>query len=188
MKQSNQEKYNDFELIYLIKEHHDEAYQILQKKYEPIIVNLSKIINRIYPNIGLEIEDYIIEGKLALDKAINNFNDKYDNLFYTYAVKYLKCSLLTFVKKNKKDYNLNSAVEWIDELKVDWNTSNINKLEITESIENIFKYLKPIEKQIFILKLKGYSYIQIAGILKIGKKKVDNTLLKIRRILKTGKE
>lgn len=184
MKQSEIEIYNDYELIYLAKENHDIAYEILQKKYEPIIVNIARRMKRAYPNFGLDIEDYILEGKLALTNAIYNFNEKYDNLFFTYVIKCINLALLTTINRNKKDSCLNNALEWTDELQISKENSINRKIQLREVIHKTLKHLKPIERKILYLRLKGYTYIDIAKKLNIEKKKVDNILLKIRKIMK----
>ena len=46
MKQLNLEEYNDYELVYLAKENDELAYEILQKKYKPIILNLARKANK----------------------------------------------------------------------------------------------------------------------------------------------
>lgn len=182
MKQLNQE-YNDYELIYLAKEHHDIAYEILQQKYEPIIVSISKKMKMAYPNIGLELQDYVLEGKLALTTAIYNFNDNCDNLFYTYAIKCIRFALLSLIRKSKKDSCLNNALEWKDEIKIEKEKLLSTQLQIKEVITKTLRMLNPLEKKVVILKMKGYSYQTIADKLLIDKKKVDNILLKVRKII-----
>ena len=53
MKQLNLEEYNDYELIYLAKEKNELAYEILQKKYKPIILNLARKANKLYNNLAI---------------------------------------------------------------------------------------------------------------------------------------
>lgn len=186
MKQLNLEEYNDYELIYLANQKDDLAYEILQKKYKPIILNIARRANKLYNNIGLELNDYIIEGMAALDYAIYYFNEKYDNIFYTYATKLINYYIINKVRKSKKDQCLNNAVEWLDELNYCYKESN--SLEIKDKIKYLYNHIKPLERKILNLRLKGFSYHEIANRLNIDKKKVDNTLIKIRRIIKGRKE
>lgn len=184
MKQLNLEKYNDYELVYLAKEQHEIAYEILQKKYEPIIVNLAKKFSQVYKKIGLDICDYILEGKLALDKAINNFNDKYNNIFFTHAINYIKYSFYELVKNSKKDICLNNSISWSEQIDYLYKDGRIDSIESYELVKLIFAKLNNMEKQIVILKIQGYSYEDIANKLKIDRKKVDNILSKIRKNLR----
>lgn len=188
MKQSNLEIYNDNELIYLAREQNEIAYEILQKKYTPIILKESKKLKSIYPNIGLELNDYILEGRVALDNAIYYFNEEYDNLFFTYAVNCIHLRLLTFVRKNKKDCCLNNAIEWSEEILYKAGEYSFHSLQAKEEIEKLIKKLKKIEVKILFLKLKGYSYRMISLKLNIPIKKVDNTLSKIRNIVQKNRK
>ena len=119
MKQSSLEIYNDNELIYLAREQNEIAYEILQKKYTPIILKEAKNFKNVYPNIGLELNDYILEGRFALDKAIYYFDEKYDNLFFTYAVNCIHLGLLTFIRKNKKFSGIEELSHQLDQDKRD---------------------------------------------------------------------
>ena len=184
MKQLSQE-YNDYELIYLAKEQHDIAYEILQQKYEPIVINISTRMNKLYPNIGLDMQDYVLEAKLALNNAIYNFNEKYDNLFYSYVTKYIRFSLLTLISKHKKDICLNNALEWTDELKFEKESLMSSQIQLKEIINKTLKQINPLEKKILLLKIKGYTYQNIADELNIEKKRVDNILVKIRKIIES---
>lgn len=186
MKQLNLEEYNDYELIYLAKENDELAYEILQKKYKPIVLNIARRANKLYNNIGLELNDYIIEGMLALDYAIYYFKEEYDNIFYTYATKLINYYIINRIRKCKQDKCLNNAIEWVDDL--NYNYKESNDVEIHERLEYIYYYLKPLEKEILRLRLKGFKYCDIADRLNISKKKVDNTLIKIRKIIKSREE
>lgn len=186
MKQLNLEEYNDYELIYLAKEKDDLAYEILQKKYKPIILNIARRANKLYNNIGLEYNDYVIEGMAALDYAIYYFNEKYDNIFYTYATKLINYYVINKIRKSKQDKCLNNAIEWLDDINYTYKEST--NVEIQELLKYLYSNLNPLEKEILNLKLKGFKYYDIAIKLNITKKKVDNTLIKIRKIIKSRKE
>ena len=63
-----------------------------------------------------------------------------------------------------------------------------NNIEISDQLKYIYKQLNPLEKEILKLKLRGFKYFDIANKLNITKKKVDNTLIKIKKIIKRRKE
>ena len=64
---------NDYEVIYMIKENDEEARNLLIRKYKPIINKISnKYISSVKP-FGVEIDDLVQEGMIALNKAINTF-------------------------------------------------------------------------------------------------------------------
>lgn len=49
--------YNDYELLYLIRQKNDMAFALLMKKYEEIAVMLMKKYSRTY-KIGISEDDY----------------------------------------------------------------------------------------------------------------------------------
>ena len=72
--------YNDYELLYLIDWHSEEALNILIKKYDNLI--LSKLIKF---NVSKEQHsDYIQELRMTLVKAIKRFNADYNKTFCRY--------------------------------------------------------------------------------------------------------
>lgn len=184
MKLLNLEEYNDYELVYLAKEQHEIAYEILQMKYEPIIVSLAKRFSQFYTKIGLDIYDYVLEGKTALDKAIYNFDDSYGNIFFTHAINYIRYHLYLLVKNAKKDICLNNSIPWTESLDHICSNEVVDNVETRDTLKNILIGLTILERKILILKIKGYSYDDIANKLQLERKKVDNVLFKIRRRLR----
>lgn len=92
--------YNDYELLYLFKERHDQiALEILIKKYEKFIY---KRIISFFPR-KKDLEDYYQEGLLALYRAINSFDDKYNKTFMRYFEVILNRHLINLYHKNKRD-------------------------------------------------------------------------------------
>lgn len=72
--------YNDFELLYLIREGSELALNILYDKYQFLI---KKIAKRFF-SYGDKLNDLIQEGLLVLDRCIKKFDDRKPVLFYTY--------------------------------------------------------------------------------------------------------
>ena len=74
-------KYNDYELIYLIKEGSEEARRYFFMKY-------STLVNKIYRE-GLYYKkyyysDFLQEGLMILEKTIESYNSNYTFDFYNY--------------------------------------------------------------------------------------------------------
>lgn len=72
--------YNDFELLYLIKEGSELALNILYDKYYYLI---RKIAKKYFP-YGDKLDDLTQEGFLILNNCINKFDDRKPVLFYTF--------------------------------------------------------------------------------------------------------
>lgn len=82
-------KYNDNELIYLIKEGSDKALELMFDKYEHLITT---IVKEAYP-YGDKANDLIQEGRMVLFECIRFFNCSYNISFYTYFYISLKRKL-----------------------------------------------------------------------------------------------
>ena len=70
-------KYNDYELIYQVRENDEFCSDVILKKYEPI---LHSIVNEFYYNFskyGLEKEDFYQEALLAFFRALSSYNDNF---------------------------------------------------------------------------------------------------------------
>ena len=82
-------KYNDNELIYLIKEGSYKALEVMFDKYEHLI---TAIVKGAYP-YGDKANDLIQEGRMVLFECIRFFNCSYNISLYTYFYISLKRKL-----------------------------------------------------------------------------------------------
>lgn len=185
-------EYNDFELVYLIRENNEEAREILYNKYKPIIVK--KSTDQIYKlgSYGMEINDLIQEGYIGLDNAINCFNEKENTSFYTFALLCIDRQIITYIKKNTNNkamvlndaINLDDGKEYLFRDNTDIEGSFINKEDAKEFINLICDSLSDIEKKVFSLKLEGYDIGEIANLLNKDTKVIYNTLHRIKYKIK----
>ncbi len=187
--------YNDSELLSYIAENNEEANEIIFKKYEPLIVTISKRMYRYCKNAGLEITDLIQEGRLGLNIAINGYQNNKDVTFYTYARTCIERGIINYVVRAKRQKNkiLNESLSLelpdgeqykLESLFAD-NSQNpeMQILEFEreqELINNVKETLTDFEQQVFELKLASFSYKEIAEILEKDLKAVDNALQRIR--------
>lgn len=187
--------YNDSELLSYIAENNEEANEIIFKKYEPLIVTISKRMYRYCKNAGVEMTDLIQEGRLGLNIAINGYQISKDATFYTYARTCIERGIINYVVRAKRQKNrvLNESLslELPDDEQYKFekifadNSQNpeIQVLEYEreqELINNVKGNLTDFEQQVFELKLASFSYKEIAEILEKDLKAVDNALQRIR--------
>lgn len=153
--------------------------------------------------VGGDGEDLVQEGMIGLYKAIRDYSSDRCASFKTYASICIKGQIQDAIKtaNRKKHKFLNDAVslyskicdedgdggEFIERLHND-NTSNPeDKLLEAENSNDFYaallKAFKPDELKILSLFLKGLSYEAIAKEVGVSTKKVDNTLVKIRKTL-----
>lgn len=189
--------YNDFELIYYVRDKDEEAANIIFKKYEPLIMlNAGKMYPYCKYN-GIEINDLIQEGMLGLNMAINGFDEKSDNLFYTFAKKCIERKMISLVIKSRRQKHkiLNESLsldftledDKVGSLNSILKDSSLNPEEMVidlDSEELLLKEIKSVltdkEETVFELKVAGFDYKEIAEILDVSPKAVDNAIQRIK--------
>ncbi len=179
-------EYNDYELIYMVKED-EEAFSVLLNKYEPVFRKLSYSFVKMYKHKGVDVEDLMQQCRITFCVVLDKFDYNRDILFYTYLLLCLKRMILSKIRKaiNTPDCYNYMEVENYDNLDIFESKFNISdsydEYEFSNSIIEFKNSLSFIESQIFELRYNGFSYKDIASLLEINVKKVDNTLLRIRK-------
>ncbi len=187
---------NDYELIHLAQEENEDAINYIYQKYKPIIIKKSNNAILKANHHGIEINDIMQEGYIALKEAIDNFREQDETTFYTFANLCIDRKISNYIKKNNtsKEKALNEAV-FIDETLENVLSTPINSIdEVMNSeheniiIKKLIPELSDIEKKVFNLKVKGYSFPEIANKLKKDSKSIYNTFnrikIKLKKIMK----
>lgn len=198
----NYTELNDYELVSLSQEKNEDAINILYKKYYPIIVNKAKKKYPYLANKGIELSDLIQESLIGFEEAINDFNEKDNVTFYTFANICIDRQLKTEIKKldRKKNKILNEAIpleiindtgetsNLIDYIKDDFANPELDLLD-NENLNNLWnkinEFLTTMEKKVLLYRLEKYSYDEISVMLNVNKKSIDNAIQRIRN--KMGK-
>lgn len=165
-------KYNDYELIYLATEDFDKAFEILAEKYTFLIYSRLKKYN--VPKAYWD--DYYQEGLIALFGAIKTFDTTYSTSFTTYFDIIWTRRVITLLKKDLRNYNLESLDE--------------NQIDLILEENNINLYLSDIKEMDFdfsSLELKVYelTYVNnlknsdIAILLNVSTRTVSNAKQRI---------
>ncbi len=135
--------WNDYELIYLIREGNDRALNLMYHKYTNFIrLKAYEVGFR-----GMSVDDCIQEGLILLTKAIKIFNDNFNKSFWSYYNLILKRRLWRL----KREDNSNSYLE----ITLDVEDDNTFKEKVLE-YSSIFKdsYLAYIYKEIYYYNTK----------------------------------
>lgn len=168
MKYSN---YNDYELIYMVRENDEDSTDILYQKYYPIIHHIANSFYQLNKYYGYDFEDFLQEANLAFYKAVSSYNEGEDTLFYTFVVVCIRRKLLSFSKKISNKKNNYSSLDCIsiDEVELEDIQSNFEMLMNNREIEKIvhdFLYSLPMDKACaFELKMNGYTYREMSILL-----------------------
>ena len=185
----NYKVYNDYELIYMVRENND-TYDLLYEKYNPIIRKLSYNYYIRFKDYGYDYDDFLQESNIAFQRAIMKYDDEKDSLFYTFAVVCIKRSLITFcrnISNDRKNIANTFYVDYEDCLVEDIreNISGIfNEKEISSLLKDIILELDIEKSSIFELKLNGFSYREISCLLDIPTSTVEYKYRKIRQYIK----
>ena len=192
----NYKEFNDYELISHIRDNIEEANEILFEKYKPLIENNARKLLKTSKKNGIEFYDLVQEGMVGLNNALNTFDENKEASFYTYAKKCIERKQLSYVigserKKHKLlnesiSYNINENDDINDMPKIlidnSQNPENMmldteNSNELTNKIKSL---LTPFEREVFELKINGFTYIEISEKLHKDKKAIDNAIQRIK--------
>lgn len=190
----------DEELITLSKNGNEGAENELLEKYKDLVVKIS----RSYFIIGGELEDIVQEGMIGLYKAIKNYDSSKSTSFKTFAIMCVKHQIQTAIKKanTKKNMTLSNSVslqsfsEKNDEedflpMNLIFQVTPDEKVISRENYKDLILKIKNIlsKKEYEVLKfyLRGYSYKEIAKILGLNEKSIDNSLSRIKNKIKNLK-
>ncbi len=187
---------NDYELLYLIHQHSDEAMELLLKKHERMIWSC---IHHYYYRDDSDHSEIYQRCLLSFHRAVLRYRDDGDAGFATYLRRIIEREIIDYVRRyrsKQKLYeleavSLDQAVREQDSLYLidcvennqpaydgKWMLDYQNLLEHWQKQKQL---LNDQERQIWDLRAAGRSYDEISEMLGITKKKVDNTLQKIRR-------
>ena len=184
--------HNDYELVFLAQEGNEDAINIIYQKYKPIVVKKSKNAIVFASHHGVEINDIMQEGFIGLEEAIRNFSQDTDATFYTFATLCIDRQIASYLRKmtSGKDRILNEAVTINDSLEktmrddMDIERYFIGKDNNKEIAIIIREKLTDFEKKAFDLRVKGYSFEEIAKALNKDMKAIYNTFFRIREKIK----
>lgn len=186
-------EYNDYELVSLAQENNEVAINILHRKYKNIIYGKSKKVFNILRSKGLELSDVIQEATIGFEEAIMGYNQDDNALFFTFANLCIDRQLKTLILKQSrcKHKILNEALALDnDEENTDFynmisddvtpETELFNKEDANLLYNKIKSVLTNFEDNVFELKIRGFSYKEIADILDIENKDIYNAIDRIK--------
>lgn len=186
----------DEQLVKMAQEGSETAEEILIEKYKGLVKNKAKT----YYITGADSEDVVQEGMIGLFKAIRSFDADKQAAFKTFADTCVNSQILSAIKKaNRKRHRpLNESVSLnkeVDDEKHDISVGDImqasmdNDPEALLLLQEVVDYLKTydsglfskFEREVWVEKLKGRNYMEIAEQLGRSPKSVDNALQRIKK-------
>lgn len=190
---------NDYEVLYMVSDNDEVALNLLFDKYRPIVLSLVKRFYKKGKKLGLDYQDLIQEANIGLMKAIRNFKQSNNTLFYTFASLCVERELSLCIKRNDriKNYSLNYSVSLdakildqdlcISDIIVDEDNLGPDEAVLIDEILTKTIHFKnsllPFQACVFELRYNGFSYKEIATLLDVKCKDVDNALYRIKNKL-----
>ena len=192
---------SDDELIMMIREANDDAKDIVYKKYRYIVGYLIKKYKNLALKLGVELKDLNQEALVGFSDALLSFDSESNASLKTFISLCVERRMRAFLIKasRKKNLMLNEALSLEHEYKdfttladlISDNNENDPLTKLTRSeryndlINNIYNDLSQNEKDVLSLMLDGINYNDIANILNMSVKSVDNTIQRIKNKVKS---
>lgn len=179
----------DSELLMLVKEHNEDAEQMLFDRYKYIIDIISKKY-KFYNNTTVDNNDIYQQALIGFYEAIYNYDEKSTSLasFITLCINRKLITMINVIQNHNRLACL--GLDYIDDNLCLENTNNPSFIkEEQENVEillnKIRNQLSMFEIDVFNLFINSYTYVEIAEILHTDKKKIDNAIQRIKRKVKT---
>ena len=187
----NYKNYNDYELISMVRENDEFSYYSLFEKYKPIVKNISKEFYDRYSDYGYDYDDFIQEGYVGFQNALNKYDSSKGALFYTFVELCIRRRLLSFTKNislPKRNIS-NKYFISLDDLEVRDNSVSLNDELDYEDTMNIIKdvlysldlkYTAPFE-----LKMNNFSLKEISILLEVSINSISYRVNLVRDEIRT---
>jgi RNA polymerase sporulation-specific sigma factor len=147
---------------------------------------LVRMVVRKFVNSGVNEDDLFQEGCVALLKAQNTYTPDKGVKFETYASKIIRNRLIDVLRS--KHHNTVEAGTAADTATGRSLEDEVDIIERNDLIKRVLSKCTEIERAIFNAYFGGYSYDEIGKIFNINNKKIDNTIQKIKKIIKLEDE
>ena len=183
----NYKNYNDYELIYHVREQNDDSYGILFQKYIPIIKRITSDAYMKFSSYGYDLDYFIQEGYLGFQQALSSFDETKNSLFYTYASMCIQRKIISFCKKIssvEKNISNHYYVSYEDTPIIDPSPGMEEVLVNQEFYRGLWEivYTFPLEYTcVFELRMNQFPYQEISQLLDIPVRKAEFMIYRIYR-------
>lgn len=179
----------------LVNKGDNKAVQDIIEEFQLMIYSIISSYELEYGDYVVSIDDLFQEGCLGLIEACKSYKYNDDTKFSTYAFvvieRRIQRSFFRELKRYKTEYSFDKY-EYIDRIEAfKYYSVNDNPIkypndDINEIIDNV-SFATELDKKIIKLRTQNYTYKEIAEILNITSKKVDNRITRLKKLLKTNK-
>ena len=185
----NYKLYNDYELIYMVRENDDSSRDILFEKYKPIIKSIASEFYNKYSDYGYDFDDFLQEGYIYFQKALCKYDENKECLFYTFVILCLRRGFLSFCRRitcSSKNIAYSDIVD-IDEYSYIDNSSDVEMIALDKEYDIKIKELLfslPFEiANVFELRINNFTYNEIGELLEIPISTVNFRCKKVKKAM-----
>lgn len=172
---------SDDVLAELSKHSDEQAFSELVLRY----LGRISFIARKYSARGYEHTDFVQEGLIGLYSAARTYDPAGARSFHSYALLCAERRLISVIRKQNSNKAVPSSLlvglDSLDRDTPDPSSAPDGAVMLKATFDQLSRILSRREMQVLKLYCKGYSYAQIAEILGISRKSVDNALQRVRR-------
>ena len=181
--------YNDYELLDLILENDEIAYNIIVNKYKKIIYSKASsfclYLRSYYDSSFVSYDDLIAEGFIALNRAIRSFNPFKEAIFYSYFLICLNSNFNLLLRSvlAKKNIPLLSYKEFDFEISDSSCVNPYDCLDADDKMEFLKEYLYNLgilDSAILELRLQKFKYKEIISLLEVTSSKISRVINKFK--------
>ena len=167
-------------------------FENLTDAYYKMMLSIVKSYNLNWGDYSIWPEDLLQEAMIALHEACQTYDENIGVKFSTYAYQLIKRHVskayrnlmdvyqnetYSYSKFVKGDYSSLMTSSYVSDNPITYMAKKNMYEEYLEKVEN----LPEKDRRIIELRIKNYSYNEIAGIMGISSKQVDNRLSRLRR-------
>ncbi len=194
------QKYNDYELLYMVAENDETAFSILYEKYCPLMQKYAKQYYEYYKQYGVDYDDLCQEAYLAFDRSLRYYKDKNETLFYTFLCITIRSRLLNYIKSflAKKNCFFREALS-LDQVYGDSDVvlgdfvSDPQAISLDDQLAqrwemiSVRKFCAELDfndSQVFELYWNGFSKVEICTLLELPSTKISTIVRRVRKLLR----
>ncbi len=195
---------NDSELIMMYRDDDEDAKNLLFYKYRYVIDILINKYMRFLSNLNIDYQEIISECNVGFSDGLRCFDENKDASLVTFVTLCIERRLNSIIRKYNRDkykglqetYSLDFIYDdnnsrLMDAISDNSKNDPLSNMAEEEKYQELIKNLKDAltqrEYEVFSLMARGFTYIEIANLLRLTPKQVDNTIqrlkLKVRKIL-----
>jgi RNA polymerase sporulation-specific sigma factor len=190
---------NDSELLMLYQENNEDAKNILYMKYKFIIDILIKKYSKYISDLNIDYQEVYSECYVGFSDSLRSYKEDKNASLPTFITLCVERKLSAIIRKyNREKYKIlqdsysldfmyNDDLRLMDIISDDSAEplKNITEKErYDELLNNIKARLTKKEYEVFTLMIRGLNYNEIAKILGVSSKQVDNAMQRIKNKVK----